>query len=158
MSKKTSTRDEAAIAADRQAAIDEYVANRDVWTAPEIAAYNARFRELNAEWSACLSSGANACQECGNPPMGMIKTPAFTKDGVDFPCVYEVGCIFCDPYLVERENGQAREIDGRTLKLKRRSFSARGVSVAQAVENWNSGRWVEDLYFERTPQAVLRAE
>lgn len=119
--------------------------NRETATIADIESATQRCRELSRELDAAISDGANAC-ECGNHPMGMIKTPAYydQQRGVDIPAVFEVGCVFCSPVLVETEAGP-----------RRRSYSARAITAAEAVRKWNAGEWVEDSQIDRlTPPTV----
>lgn len=107
-------------------------------------------KALQLERYALLGAGGKTCV-CGHDPIGMIKTPAHVKDGLDIPAVYEVGCGYCPPFLVEREDGTELVIDGEVKKLKRRSLSARAFSQQEAAERWNEGLWVEDAMFDRIP-------
>jgi len=118
-------------------------------TQSTFAEIHAKIKALSNELDAFLTKGANNCEKCGNKPMGMLKTPAHTKDGLDYPNVWEIGCVICDPFLVEREDGKALIIDGKVKKVKRRSYSARDFDVKRCAEKWNNGEWVEDFFFER---------
>lgn len=95
---------------------------------------------------------ANECRKCGNKPMGMIKTPAYTdKDGIFREAVYEVGCVACWPELVEDAGGKSIDLGMGEIKMKRVSYSSRALSLKEAVSKWNAGTFVEDHYFERCP-------
>ena len=105
-------------------------------------------KKLRSELGEALADGTEACPNCGYPPVGMIKTPSYTtKDGVEMPAIIEVGCVICPPYYVEAEGGEERRLDGKKAKVKRRSYSARAVTQAQAAAKWNSQDYVEDLRF-----------
>lgn len=101
------------------------------------------------ELGEALAEGSDNCRRCGYPPVGMLKTPGYYDQirGVDVPPIYEVGCIFCPPYYVESERGEARKLDGENAKVCRRSYSARASTPEGAVANWNAGKFVEDLRF-----------
>ena len=107
---------------------------------------------LNTELGEYLIQGAENC-DCGAVPMGMLKTPAYYDQakGLDVPAVWEVGCVYCPPFLVEREDGKALIIEGQTKVVKRRSLSARAITPQEAVRKWNAKQCVEDFYFERIP-------
>lgn len=107
-------------------------------------------KTLTKELGEYLIQGADEC-ECKAVPMGMLKTPGYHNKGLDVPPVWEVGCVHCAPFLVEREDGNSLVIDGVTKKVKRRSFSARAYTPAEAVRKWNEKEWVEDLDFDRIP-------
>jgi len=112
----------------------------------------AELKALSKELDESLTTGAVNCKNCDAKPMGMLKTPAYTTpQGVDVDAVYEVGCVFCPPQLVERENGKALLVDGTRVVVKRRSYSARATSAAETVRKWNEGEWVEDFLFDRIP-------
>jgi hypothetical protein len=82
----------------------------------------------------------------------MIKTPAYFANGVEVPAVYEVGCVFCPPYVVPNEDrGVVLMVKGEPQKVLRRSYSARATDPAEAVRKWNDGEWVEDTLFDRVP-------
>jgi len=105
---------------------------------------------LNTELGEYIVRGANPC-ECKATPLGMLKTPGYFDQakGVDVPAVWEVGCVYCNPVLVERDDGKALIIDDATKTVKRRSFSARATTPEEAVRKWNEKQWVEDFYFDR---------
>jgi len=111
---------------------------------------------------ALIDTGETEMRPCGARPMGMLKTPAHMYMGNQLPNLWEVGCVYCAPFLVEREDGEALKIDGKVVKVKRRSFSARAFSPAEAVKKWNAGEWVEDTMFDRmrgfTPEYPDAAE
>jgi hypothetical protein len=89
--------------------------------------------------------------------MGMVKTPSNFNGGVEVPAVYEVGCVYCDPVLVDSpERGVIVNLDGNERRVLRRSFSARGGSPEEAVKRWNQGDFVEDQFIERMPGLVAR--
>ena len=112
----------------------------------------AAIKALNQELGEYVIQGAENC-DCGAVPMGMLKTPAYYDQakGLDVPAVWEVGCVFCPPFLVEREDGKALIIEGQTKVVKRRSLSARAITPQEAVRKWNAKEWVEDFQFERIP-------
>jgi hypothetical protein len=109
-------------------------------------------KALTKELDEFVTQGTDKC-DCDNPPMGMLKTPGYydPAKGVDVPPVWEVGCTFCAPVLVPREDGKALVIEGETQKMKRRSRSARATTPEEAVRKWNAKEWVEDFYFDRIP-------
>lgn len=121
-------------------------------TQGQVAAAASVVKNLTVELDGYLTQGAAAC-DCENLPMGILKTPGYYDQakGVDVPPVWEVGCVHCPPYLVERNTGKALVIDGTTKTVKRRSFSARALTAAEAVRKWNEKEWVEDFYFDRIP-------
>jgi len=106
----------------------------------EQAALTKELRDKQSELSAILSQGARPC-ECGKSPMGILKTPFFEKsNGETIGPVYEVGCVFCPPYL---EGPEGRE--------HRVSISSRGRSPEIAVERWNARDFVKDGHVNRIP-------
>lgn len=111
----------------------------------------ASITALTNELGEYVIQGAEKCDDCGAVPMGMLKTPAYYDQakGLDVPAVWEVGCVYCPPFLVEREDGKALIIEGETKTVKRRSLSARAITPQEAVRKWNAKEWVEDFYFER---------
>jgi hypothetical protein len=181
-----SGRTEKEILADVQAAKEEYArlhTDKENSTLAQVEAAGNKAKELVRELDAYVSRGAKPCaaerlfpvvdedgaetggvemRPCNTPPMGMLKTPAHTSNGMDLPNVWEVGCVYCDPFLVEREDGTPLVVDGKVVKVKRRSYSARGFSPEEAVKKWNAGEWVEDFYFDRmrgfTPEYAPAAE
>ena len=124
----------------------------------DIQAASSKVSGLVKELDAFIVQGANKCKKCGGIPMGILKTPAHSHNGMDLPNIWEVGCTACEPFLVEREDGKSMKVNGKVAKMKRRSYSARGFSPAEAVQKWNEEKWVEDFYFERmrgfTPEFV----
>lgn len=105
-----------------------------------------------------LAAGADRCPNCGHEVVGMLKTPSYfdPRAGVQIPAVYEIGCVICPPYYVKSDRDFARsgKLNGTKGKFVRRSYSARGTSIEQARENWNSGNFVEDTKFGlNVPQA-----
>lgn len=94
-----------------------------------------------------LAAGAKDCPNCGYPPVGMVKTPSYEKDGLEVPSVIEIGCIVCPPYYVEDDSGVETVLDGKKAKVKRRSYSARAYSQEQAAEKWNKQDFVLDTRF-----------
>ncbi len=153
-------RTESEIRADQMTAFEALRTAIETLPDAQVAPFRQRTKDLGDELSACLSNGAVPCSNpvarlneetqesevvpCGRQPMGMLKTPAFTKDGVEFPAVYEVGCIVCAPHLIDHPEGVAVKHKNGTKKVKRRSFSARALSPAAAVEKWNAGEYLED--------------
>ena len=127
-------------------AITEYHAARESKTVTEVEALSRKVIELQKSLSTFLAAGANPCPDCETSAIGMIKTPAhINNDGVEVPNLYEVGCpAICPPVLVIRDSGVAYEHKGQKVFVKRWSHSARAWTPEQAVENWNSGKWVED--------------
>lgn len=135
-----------------------------------VVPFQAKVKELSQELSDCLSEGAEPCgnvrlkqnpdtgefyeEVCGVLPMGMVKTPSYIKDGLETPTVYEVGCLHCPPILVEHPTGDAVRIEGKEVKVRRRSLSARAYSIADAVQKWNDGNHIEDNYLQRIPGFV----
>jgi hypothetical protein len=151
-------RNEGDILAELIAAKEAYgaLAANKVVSVGELEAAGATVRTLSNELSAYLVDGAKPCGGCGasGSVIGMLKTPPRTINGMDYPAVWEVGCISCPPYLVEREDGSKLLIDGKASAVKRRSWSARGFSRDETVAKWNDGRHVEDSMFERIPGFV----
>jgi len=144
----------------------ELAANPESTTLAAQQAAVQEITKLGQELDQFISQGAEPCanpraqvnaagemetKSCGERPMGMLKTPAYERDGIEVPAVWEVGCIHCAPYLVEHENGTAVLLEGEVKKVKRRSFSARANSPAEAVKKWNAGELVEDFYLDRIP-------
>lgn len=127
---------------------------------------STEIRELTVQLQDTLSEGANACPDgADHRVIGMLKTPTHWNHiyQMQMPDLYEVGCLTCPAVLVEREGGTVveraggkklkveRDIDGKMkevevigFRLKRWSHSARGTTPEEAVQNWNSGKWLED--------------
>lgn len=148
------TRTEKEILADYTAAQNEFAAlmsDRGNATLGAIDTAKEKLSTLYKELSAYVSNGAEPCKNCGQPPMGMLKTPAHQHNGIDLPDTWEVGCVFCAPFLVERPDGKAIRVEGNTVNVKRRSYSARAFSPESTVKRWNAGEFVEDFYLERIP-------
>jgi hypothetical protein len=106
-----------------------------------------QIKKIRQDLGEHLAKGANDCENCGYPVVGMIKTPSYMKDGLEVPPVYEIGCVICPPFYVASDEGEERNLDGKKAKVKRRSYSARAYSLDQAVEKWNAGDFVEDTRF-----------
>jgi hypothetical protein len=154
MAKQKQTRGAKEVLADRQEAVEAYAAlAQDPETKlGQLNEAAEKVKGLNQELSAVISEGAELCETCGNAPMGMLKTPAYFSGGLEVPAVYEVGCVYCAPYVVDHaERGVSLVIDGETRKVLRRSYSARSTDPAEAVRKWNDGEWVEDTLFDRIP-------
>lgn len=119
-------------------------------------------KDLRRQLGEHLAQGAKKCPNCGYDPVGMLKTPGYfdARNQVDMPPVYEVGCVVCPPVYVKRDDGEERKLDGKKARVKRRSYSARGTSVEQAVERWNNEDFVEDTKFglNVTPQEHARLD
>jgi hypothetical protein len=115
-------------------------------------------KKLRRELGEHLAAGANPCPNCGYDPVGMIKTPSYEKDGLTVPAVIEVGCVICPPFYVEAEGGAEKTLDGKPATVKRRSYSARAYSQAEAAAKWNAQEFVEDLRFglNTTPEEEAR--
>jgi hypothetical protein len=147
-------RTENEILADLASAKTEYaaLASSKETSVGALEAKAGKIKALGRELDATISAGANPCTKCSAQPIGMLKTPAYTtRDGVEMPAVFEVGCVHCPPFLVERENGKEVKIDGIVAKVRRRSFSARATSPAEAAKKWNEGNFVEDDLLDRIP-------
>lgn len=126
-------------------------------TQDQLREATTRVKALSRELGDFISAGAVPCK-CGHSPLGMLKTPAYKdQSGVEHPALFEVGCVHCAPYLVERPDGEARTIDGKAVKVKRRSYSARAYSPADAVRKWNEQDLIEDTKFDFTPNAKLQS-
>lgn len=67
-----------------------------------------------------LATGAVACPVCGNEAFGMVKTPAYTSKGVDYPAVYEIGCLGC----TSGHRTRAITIEAAVAKWNAREFLA----------------------------------
>lgn len=148
-------RTEKEILADLVKAQEEYAklhADPKNTTLKQVSDQGNKVKTFSKELDAYVSKGATDCQ-CGNHPMGMLKTPAYYDQarGVDVPAVWEVGCVYCPPYLVEREVGQKLKVDGKMKTVMRRSVGARATTPTEAVRKWNEGEWVEDTRFDRIP-------
>lgn len=117
----------------------------------------AQIKKVRGDLGEKLAEGAGDCPNCGYPPVGMLKTPSYfdQRNQVQMPDVFEIGCIVCPPVYVERADGEDRRLDGKPAKVKRRSYSARGITQAEAASKWNLGEFVEDL---RLGVNVLPAE
>jgi len=148
----TTQRTEKQILIDLREAREGYaaLASNENSTQAQLRDAAAAVKALNAELGEYIVRGADPC-ECNATPMGMLKTPGYYDQakGVDVPAVWEVGCVYCNPVLVEREDGKALIIDDATKTVKRRSFSARATTPEEAVRKWNEKLWVEDFYFYR---------
>lgn len=101
---------------------------------------------LRKQFGEDLVKGAKKCGNCGYEVVGMLKTPGYYdgRRGVEMPPIYEVGCIVCFSYWVDADDGTEVKIDGKSRKIKRRSYSARAITPEGAVKNWNEGNYVED--------------
>lgn len=145
---------------ERQTAAESYAALAQDGNSSQkdLAAAAQKVKELGAELAAAISEGAEVCQQCQAPPLGMVKTPAYENAGVEVPAVFEVGCIHCPPYLVPDElRGAEIVIDGVKQKVARRSYSARANTPADAVARWNAGQFVQDTLIDRIPGLVVQA-
>ena len=91
----------------------------------ELAELSGRIKVKAAEVNASIASGGNACEKCGGPPMGMLKTPSFPYRGLMLPPIYSVGCTGCD-------------------------LQAHGFSIEQAVSKWN-----DRDYFVRSTESSI---
>jgi hypothetical protein len=96
----------------------DYQSRAQDMTAREIAAVNAKVKELTAQLVASLTEGAKPCPNCSGAPHGLYH-------GEDAKRAFEVGCLACAGVVV----GQ--------------SFRARANSREGAVARWNAGpeRW-----------------
>jgi hypothetical protein len=153
MAKEKKTRNELDILEEKRVAVEEYAElakdpNRLVSAVEELS---GKIKMLGRELDDYLTAEAKPCPNCGNKPMGMLKTPAYTDRGVDYPNIWEIGCVFCPPFLVETDGGRRLKINGLVTPVKRRSYSARGFSVGEVTEKWNNDKYVEDFLFERIP-------
>jgi hypothetical protein len=119
-------KNETEITNDLDVALADYRENADKWTGPQIAESNAKVKSLREDLNAILTAGANEC-DCGNPPIGIVRKNVEVS-GVDIK-IYEVGCVVCEP-VTESET--------------RTSHSAIGGSIADAVKNWNNGKYLTD--------------
>lgn len=111
----------------------------------------------NTQGKDLTAKGAEPCKNCGHTPIAMIKTPAHMRDGMEVPAVVEVGCIVCPPYYIKHAEGTDAKLDGKAAKVKRRSYSARAYSLAEAAKNWNEGNHVEDHKLDLNIPASERA-
>lgn len=150
----TTARTENEILSDLREAQEAYAAlaaNEDS-TQAQLREAIAAITALTKELGEYVIQGAENC-DCGAVPMGMLKTPAYYDQakGLDVPPVWEVGCVYCPPFLVERDDGKVLLIEGETKVLKRRCLSARATTPKEAVRKWNAKEWVEDFQFERIP-------
>lgn len=110
----------------------------------------AEIKKLHQELSDTLSDGAKAC-ECGQKPMGILKTPFFEKpNGDTIGPVYEVGCVFCPTFIVDADAKRDKEGEWKySENARRHSISSRGPSVEVAVKRWNDREFVFDGYIDR---------
>lgn len=113
---------------------------------PEFLSKAEFVKKTRAQLGEHLAAGADKCKNCGHEVVGMLKTPAYfdTRNGVDMPAVWEIGCVVCPPVYVTSDKGTEVKLDGKKATVARRSYSARGTSIEQARENWNTGNFVED--------------
>lgn len=140
---------------------------------------NTNIRDVTIQLQDALSKGAKPCPDgADHRVIGMLRCPRYFMGQLKIwiPIKWEVGCIVCDPVLVEREEGSVVERpDGKKLKvmrtpegkdkpeevevigfrLMRWSHSAQGETPKEAVENWNSGAWVEDYELGRVPSQEI---
>lgn len=138
-------RDEKTIREEIGVALEAAREARDTLPAPQVREKEKAVIALGDELSALLSSGSTNCEVCDRAPMGMLKRPGYTdNDGTAHAPIYEVGCIYCPPVIVDHEEGLDVTLDGANRKVKRRSYSARGNTPEQAVERWNAGQHVVD--------------
>lgn len=119
-------RKESEIKADLKQLIDANHANAGKLTGDDQRALNKAVRSLRQELSDLYSDGANPCPKCGTAPIGMDRATKF-----------EVGCVVCPPFLIS--------------PATRVSYSAQGRSPAEAVDNWNSERFLEDNKIDLVP-------
>lgn len=111
----------------------EYNALAHTAPAPTLQALSSKIRAAANELSAIYSEGANACPKCKAPVMGMLRTPAGMSGDRPTAAVYQVGCSGCKPEIID--------VDGTP---RRRSYCAFGGSPAEAVKNWNDGKFIVD--------------
>lgn len=108
-------------------------------------------KDLRRQLGEHLAEGTDHCKNCGHEVVGMLKTPAYfdSRQGIEVPAVWEIGCVICPPIYVksDRDFAAAGKLDGKKGKFVRRSYSARGTSIERARENWNNGVYVEDTKF-----------
>lgn len=108
-------------------------------------------KDLRRQLGEHLAEGTDNCKNCGHEVVGMLKTPSYfdSRQGIQVPPVYEVGCVICPPVYVksDRDFAAPGKLDGKKGKFIRRSYSARGTSIERARENWNNGVFVEDAKF-----------
>jgi hypothetical protein len=83
----------------------------------QVIPFSKKVKELQAELSDFISSGANSCPDCKLPPHGMHVSAHFIN-GVTYH-LYEIGCRACENHC------------------------ARGASAAEAVKDWNNGIWFD---------------
>lgn len=119
-------RKESEIKADLSKLIAFNHENAQKMTAGDLRKLSVEIRALRKELSDLYSDGAKPCPKCGAEPIGMDRATKF-----------EVGCVVCPPYLVN--------------ETTRRSYSAHGRNPAEAVENWNAERFLEDDKIDLVP-------
>lgn len=137
-------RTEVEITAELAALRTEYHKQSQTAPSPALAQMAVKIRTTSKELSAVYSNGAKACPKCKGAPIGMLRSPASTAGDRPVFAIYEVGCLNCKPEIVQ--------VDG---EQRRKSYSAFGVTPADAVKNWNDGKFNIDKRLDGGPQATV---
>jgi hypothetical protein len=121
------TRNEEQIRQELEKAQKEYIAAVETEPAHKVRPFTDRIKDLQKELTAMLTEGAHPCPNCGYPPIGLrhvhVVVPTNRKT-----FTYEIGCP-CGP--VKNAEGKAEK-----------SLRSQGATVAEAVAEWNAGRYL----------------
>lgn len=130
--------------AEIQAELDKVRAERHAKagsiTEDESRAIGDKCKSLMAELSASLTDGAKPCPNCGVLPHGNHKQKLRFKKGSDgvarqeVPDLFVVRCLGCPPTETVLST-VGDEVDVQVVPV-----ASSGETVAEAVENWNSGK------------------
>lgn len=120
------TKQKLALAIEHYRSIVHTANNNEVKAASDVV------KKLRADISALITTGAQVCPICKNPPLG-IEHPR-EKGGAE----YEIGCLVCPAF----------KHDDGTIRQPR----VRGGMIPQhAVDAWNGGPDFWSTYTEPTP-------
>lgn len=110
------TRNDEVILRELQAAVQARHEAVAVQPAPVVEKMAEGIKALQAELSAYITQGAEACPVCGNLPHGIRQDATLRREKIT---LYEVGCL---------------------TDANRR---AQGMSRSEAVERWNNGQFIK---------------
>lgn len=102
----------------------EYQAKHDTAPAPALRAITEEVKRLSNELNAQLITGAEPCEDCEQPPMGLVQQIDVKGEAIDY---FEIGCSKCPDHR------------------------AQGFSQAQAVKKWNDERYLPKKDREDSP-------
>lgn len=95
----------------------EYQAKSDTAPAPELRAITEEVKRLSNLLNAAITEGAEPCEDCAQPPLGLVQQIDVKGEALDY---YEVGCA-------------AACSDKR----------AQGFTREQAVQKWNDEQYLK---------------